>query len=796
MVLMPFKHLNATLLDEAVSILDEYQEKAALIAGGTDLLGALKDNIHVTYPEVLVNIKTITDLAYIKEDGEGLKIGALTKLHDIETNQTIKEKYSVLAEAARSVASPQIRNMGTIGGNICQEPRCWYYRNPENMFHCLRKGGKVCNALTGENQYHSIFGAVRVVNPPCSSNCPATVNIPSYLSKIRDADLLEAAKILVDTNPIPAITGRVCPHFCEQECNRGEFDESVSIRCIERFIGDYIIENAAEILKPPETDTGKSVAIVGSGPAGLSAAYYLRRSGHRVVVFDRMEEPGGMLTYSIPPYRLPKAIVRRQIGALETTGIEFKVKVNVGKDVSIEKLMEGFDSVFLACGAWRERDLGIKGEEFTISGLEFLNKVNIGAREAPGRKVAVIGGGNVAMDVARTLLRLGAEPVVIYRRSQAEMPAIREEVEKAKEEGIKFEFLTQPTEAWKRNGKIALQCVRMKLGPLDETGRPRPIPVEGSEFTTEFDAVIKAIGEAPDTSHIPAEFLNDKGQLKIDPSTYLLGKNLFAGGDFVTGPATVVQAIAAGRKVASLIDQSFKDMATQPIEKDEETVQPLENFNSLYLKRTDRVKMPELSASERVRSIDVEDTLGLGLSGVEMEANRCFNCGCVAVNPSDIAPALIALDAKIKTTKRTVDAERFFTARLMKSTILHPDELVAEIQIPAPKPGSKQAFLKFRLRRSIDFPTIAVASVFSMDSEKVSDARIVLGAVAPIPLRIKETEEFLKGRELSEEVAETAGVIAVKGVNPLAKNKYKVQITKALVKRAILAARYRLSHKQ
>ena len=179
------------------------------------------------------------------------------------------------------------------------------------------------------------------------------MDIPSYLSKIREGNLPEAAKILLNTNPIPSITGRVCPHFCEQECNRGEFDESVSIRDIERFMGDYILENANEIIKPPETDTGKSVAIVGSGPAGLSAAYYLRMSGHRVTVFDRMEEPGGMLAYGIPAYRLPKDIVRRVVKTIENTGVEFKLKVDVGKDVTVDDLKKDFDSVFIASGAWK-----------------------------------------------------------------------------------------------------------------------------------------------------------------------------------------------------------------------------------------------------------------------------------------------------------------------------------------------------------------------------------------------------------------------------------------------------------
>ncbi len=789
MTLIPFKHLNVTSIEEAVSLLDQYKNKAALIAGGTDLLGALKDNIHPDYPEILLNIKNIKNLAYIKESRKGLKIGALTKLQDIEANPVVKEKYRVLSEAARSVASPQIRDMGTIGGNICQEVRCWYYRNPENRFYCMRKGGKVCNALTGENRYHSIFGAARVVIPPCSSDCPTNVNIPSYLSEVRKGDLDKAARLLLENNPIPAITGRVCPHFCEQGCNRHEFDESVSVRCVERFLGDYILENATQIAKSPNTETSKSIAIVGSGPAGLSAAYYLRKLGHSVTVFEKLPEAGGMLTYSIPPYRLPKSIVKRQVKVIEDMGVKFKVNSDIKSRSALKQLMKDYDAVLLATGAWVEKPVGIKGEEFIMSGMEFLNRINSGKTELPGKKVGVIGGGNVAIDVARTLLRLGAQPVIIYRRSISEMPAIHEEVEKAKEEGIKFEFLAQPLEAEKKGKKIILGCIRMKLGALDASGRPSFKPITGSEFTIEFDAVFKAIGEGPNTSYLPAEFVKDRGQVK-HTSEYFVGKNLFAGGDFVTGPSTVVQCIAAGRKTASLINEYFNGGTARPAEEvNAETGDSLNKCNSSYLKIVPRIKVPELPISERTKSIEVEDTLGLNSNEVATEANRCFDCGCVAVNPSDVAPALVALEAKIKTTNRIIEAEKFFVARLKGSTILDQDELVTEIQIPAPKQGSKQAFLKFRLRKAIDFPIVAVACIYTINYGKIKDIKIALGAVAPIPLRAKEAEKLIKNKELSEEIAEAASLKAVKNSNPLVLNDYKVDITRALVRRAILTAR-------
>jgi NADPH-dependent glutamate synthase beta subunit-like oxidoreductase/CO/xanthine dehydrogenase FAD-binding subunit len=778
-----FKHINASSVEEVTSALEDYGRKARIIAGGTDLLGQMKDDILPEYPEVIVNIKTISGLDYIREEGQTLKVGALTKLEDIAQDKVIKDRYSILSEAARRTASPHIREMGSIGGNICQSNRCWYYWVPDNRFYCARKGGKVCYALTGDGRYHSIFGGIRVNGTPCSTDCPAGVDIPSYLSKIRDGELVEAAKILLNFNPLPAITGRVCPHFCESECNRGELDEPISIKGIERFVGDYVLENADEIIVPPEGNIEKSVAIAGSGPAGLSAAYYLRRLGYSVTVFEKMEKAGGMLTYGIPPYRLPKDVVSRQLKALEGMGIEFSLKTEIGKDVPMNR----FDAVFLACGAWKERPAGIKGEQLVTSGIDFLRNSNLGIREVPGKKVAVVGGGNVAIDVARTLLRLGVEPVVVYRRSQAEMPAVKEEVEKAEEEGIKIQFLTLPVEVTKKDGKIALKCTKMRLGPPDKTGRPQPIPVKGSEFTADFDAVIKAIGEEPDTSAIPGEFLDKKGRLKVDVSTYSLGKNIFAGGDFVTGPSTVVAAIAAGRKAASSIDQYIRGTGTQY---NSNGVGKLpEKFNSSYLKKKSRVDTPELPVTKRVKSIDIEDVGGLDSSAVETEANRCLNCSCVAVNSSDMAPALIALGAKIKTTKRVIEAEKFFTVAGDKTTVLDDKEIVIEIEVPAPGAGTKCTFTKFALRKSIDFPIVSCAAVIESKDGVVKAARICLNAVYNTPYRATRAEESLKGKPINDSAAEGAANTIVADTCPLINNRYKIQIAKTLVKRAILACK-------
>jgi NADPH-dependent glutamate synthase beta subunit-like oxidoreductase len=799
-----FKYVKPKSIQEATSILGNCTDKARIIAGGTDLLGQMQDNILPGYPEVLVNLKGIPNLDYIRQEKGTLRIGSLTKLDEIARDGLIKMNFGLLADAAAKTASPHIREMGTIGGNICQSNRCWYYWVPDNRFYCLRKGGAACYAAVGDARYHSIFGSTRVQATPCTRKCPAGVLIPEYLDQIREGRLEEAARILLKSNPLPSITGRVCPHPCESECNRLILDESVSIRCLERYLGDYILQNPKILLAPPAARTKKQIAIVGSGPAGLSAACYLNNLGHNIAVFESMDKAGGLLEYGIPSYRLPKEVVRQQIEAIRKMGIKIKTGVKIGRDVLFEDIRQNYDAVFVACGAWQERPSGIKGEQFMLSGVEFLRNLNSDQAEIAGNNIAVIGGGNVAIDVARTLLRSGAKPVIIYRRSRPEMPALKEEIEKAEEENIAFKFLTVPVEVYRIGERTILKCISLKLGPADISGRPQPLPIAGSEHIIEFDAVIKALGEEPDASIIPHDYLDAYSQLRKDRAGYSLGGNLFAGGDFITGGATVVEAIAAGRAAAGVIGHYLGGKSSPPemsstsasqesvgVEGKEESgatgcLHP-DRFNSYSLKKSKRAKPAELPVAERTRALNVEEAGGLDKNAIETEANRCLNCGCVAVNSSDIAPALIAMDAVIRTTRRMIKADQFFTVSGDKTTVLDDAEIVIEIEIPQPGPETKFKFIKFALRKSIDFPVVNCAAAISCEKGKVTSARICLNAVYNQPYRVTGAEEYLVGKLINEDSAEMAAGEITANALPLINNAYKIQIARTLVKRAILA---------
>lgn len=781
MTMKPFGYIRGNSLEAAEKNLEGFGGRARPLAGGTDLLGGLKDAIHPSPPEALVDLKSIKGLSGVAERADGVHIGSMTSLHNLARDPVIQRHWGALAQAAESVASPQIRNMGTLGGNICQEPRCWYYRNPHNTFHCARKGGDRCNALTGDNRFHSVFGSMRAGHTPCTAACPIRTDIATYLDLMREERIDEAAAILLDVNPMPAVTGRVCPHFCEQHCNRRSFDEPISIRSIERFLGDHILAHSDRCIPESINDSGRAVAVVGSGPSGLSAAYFLRRLGHRVTVFDRMKKEGGMLRYAIPSFRLPKDIVDGVVAFLRALGIEFVLGKDIGRDKPASGLLEDFDAIYTAGGAWATPSIGLENEERTTTGLAFLTSVQEGEANAPGKKVLVIGGGNVAVDAAVTAKRLGAERVVIACLERGEeMPALDCEVHRALEEGVELLTSLGPSRILASGGEVIGAELIACTSVFDSEGHFVPCFDSTQKQTIECDAVILATGQRPDGS------LNESGfeakENNVDPDTQATRfRGVFAGGDAVTGPATVVEAIAAGHRAALGMSAFLGNSA------------PGKNLPLRLLNRFAESALAYSARQEKeplppeIRKWDKEDLAGLDLVEVLAEVNRCFNCGCVAVCQSDLAPVLTALEATIVTGKRTIPVEAFFAANPISSTILEDGELVTGVFIPDKK-GLRTSYMKFRIRNAIDFPIANVAVALQMEGDIVRAARIVLGAAAPVPLRTPCAERILEGKAPKEADAVQASEAALKGALPLGFNAYKINVFQALVKRAIMKA--------
>ncbi|KPK68921.1 hypothetical protein AMJ82_07030, partial [candidate division TA06 bacterium SM23_40] len=475
--------------------------------------------------------------------------------------------------------------------------------------------------------------------PPCQAACPLHVNAQGYTALISAGKYREALALVRERNPFPGITGRVCHHPCEAACERATIDEAIAIDFLKRFVADREsdLEWDLEIAEERE----ERVAIVGSGPAGLVAAYDLRRRGYGVTVFEALPVLGGMLAVGIPSYRLPRDLLEGEIDVLKRLGVEFRLGTRIGREVTLEELVaEGYGAIFLGLGAHVSRKLGIDGEDLegVWGAVEFLRSVNLGEKVRVGKRAAVIGGGNAAIDAARTLLRLGCEDVsIVYRRSRVEMPAMEREIVEAEHEGVKIEYLTLPTKVIGSGGKVvAMECVRMELGEPDESGRRRPIPIEGSEFRMEIDMVVPAISQSPDLEGVGEGVdleITRWGSIAADPVTLATSvSGVFAGGDAVTGPRTYIEAMAQGRKAAISIDRYLRgaDMAVGregegPFETD---VKP----DTRGVGQAPRAVMPTLELGERAgdfREVDLGFDEEQAVSEAVSEAKRCLNCaGC------------------------------------------------------------------------------------------------------------------------------------------------------------------------
>lgn len=783
-----FEHKSAASFSEAAEMLREKaQGKQAVIAGGTDLVGVMKKAILKDAPETVIDLKTIPDTAYIKNEDK-VRVGALTKLAHIAVS---KEVPAALAQAAKSVATPVIRNVATIGGNICQDVRCWYYRYPHEVgdrFDCTRKGGDTCYAIQGENRYHSIFGGMKAHTVPCTKGCPAGTDIPAYMEKIRQGDWDGAAEILLRVNPMPMCTSRICPHPCQDGCNQNTYGEAVSIHCVERTLGDYILEHADRFYKKPEKETGKKTAVIGAGPGGLTAAYFLRKQGHAVTVIDAHEKAGGVLQYGIPHYRLPKSIVDAFADALAGMGIAFRMNTMVGKDISMEEIVNSFDTVFVGTGAWKQPILGIQGEELTEFGLDFLVEVNTFLKNAIDDEVLVCGGGNVAMDVALTAKRMGAGKVrLVCLEQKKEMPASKEEIARAEEEGIEIVngwglkgIVTD--DSGKVTGLESMRCVRV----FDEQGRFAPVYDDTDVKVYDAKTIILATGQRVDISFLgetmEAQLKSNRGLLEVDEDTFQTKMDtIYAAGDAATGPNIAIRAINGGRRAAAAMTAKMGvPFAANKKENGFLTLDPDGITEKTGAKLTER--------PVDARTLTEEDAASLMMDDAAKEASRCMNCGCYSVNASDISPVLVALDGEIVTNKKTISASDFFTTKLKAADMLDLDEIVTEIQVPAME-GYTTGYEKLRVRESVDFAIVSLAYAYKLADGKIADIKLTYGGVAPVPMRMKKAEEYLAGKEIIDEVIEKAADIVVEGTICLDKNTYKVQQMKALLARVLRAAK-------
>lgn len=491
----------------------------------------------------------------------------------------------------------------------------------------------------------------RTFTAPCQEACPAGNPIARFLYQATQKRYEEALLSLLRENPLPGTCGRVCFHPCEGDCNRSHFDEPVSVHALERYVFD-VTSRLSPRLDPIDHPNPQPVAVVGGGPCGLSAAYFLTLLGHRVTLFEATKDLGGMMQWGIPDYRLPKGVLRKEIKRILALGIEVQRGVRVGKEISFQGL-GNFKAVFLSPGAGLSRSLSIGEEEIhgIWKGLDFLRQIHSGKKVRLGKEIVVLGGGNTALDAARVARRFGSRVVVIYRRTKAEMPAFEEELQEAEEEGIGFEFLLQPVKmelVGRRRVRITFQ--RMKLGRRDQTGRRRAIPVDGSFVTREADGVVVAVGDDVDGSSIPPGLM-EKGTIGVDAYLRTNRMPFFAGGDAVDQPRTVVTAIAAGKRGALSIDLYLRGLSPETVfpriavgrkgalsleayrvgietgrfpERGEVVLH--DRLHSLFFQPSKRIT-PRRRIAEDALSGFREVRLGLSHKEAEVSARRCFSCG-------------------------------------------------------------------------------------------------------------------------------------------------------------------------
>jgi NADH-quinone oxidoreductase subunit F len=473
-----------------------------------------------------------------------------------------------------------------------------------------------------------------IISSACQHTCPISQDVPSYIGYLAQGKFEDAVRIVLRENPLPLVCGRVCDSPCETKCVAGEWDDPIAIKSLKRFLADYEMKNDFDLGLKPKPQREEKIAIIGSGPGGLTCAHYLALEGYKVTIFENQSEPGGMLYWGIPEFRMPRDVLKYEIDRIKSLGVEIELNTTVGKDISLDKLKEDYKAVFIATGAHKGLKMKIPNEdsEGVIDAVQFLRDYNGTGKVDIGDKVIVVGGGNSAIDAARVAKRLGKETSIYYRRTKVEMPAIESEVEEALLEGIDIQFLVTPIEVISTDGKVeGIKCIRMKLGDMDESGRRRPVPVEGSEFNVEVDSLIYAISQEPDVGLLMGENglkVSRWNTIEANPETLLTDvEGVFAGGDVVSGPNTVTGAMAHGKLAARMIDSYVRGEKLEPkyeVTRAAARVEAIElsEEESMNLKKPE---MPAIPVEERTASFK-EVELGFSEAAAIAEAKRCLRC--------------------------------------------------------------------------------------------------------------------------------------------------------------------------
>ncbi len=489
----------------------------------------------------------------------------------------------------------------------------------------------------GKKSQGSLLPRYVAKRPPCTDTCPSCEDIRGYLTYIAQSEeygrtyeesMEEAWNILTDKNPMPAVMGRVCPHPCESACNRKDKDSAVNINKMELAIGEFGLEKKLKLKKLTEEKTGKKVAVIGSGPSGISCAYQLVRRGHSVTVFESKPEIGGMIRWGIPAYRLPRDIINAEYQRIFDLGVELKTNTRIGKDISMDQLKKDYDAIYSAIGAQVGWSLGLDGEDSSnvYTGVEFLYKHNMKEEMDIGDKVIVVGGGDTAMDVARSCKRMGADVTVVYRRSRKEMPAIEEDIVGAEEEGINFEFLCTPTKLTLKDGKVTgMQCIKMELGEPDESGRASFSPIEGSEFDIEATSLIPSISQEADFEGME-ELKNEKNWTTVatDFGRVTEDGKIWSGGDITRRLGLVTEAVGDGRMAAEDMDRFL--MGVEYRAPDEMPVILADKMHLQHYNDLERNSIKEKAGSERVADFN-EYIIPFDVDAIKAEAARCMSCG-------------------------------------------------------------------------------------------------------------------------------------------------------------------------